>query len=275
MNIKKRSENNFEEIKRMDEEGNEYWSARELALALDYSDYRNFKTVIHKAQGSCKNSQQKVLDHFVDVTDMVVIGSGSQRELEDILLSRYACYLIVQNADPRKEIVALGQTYFAIQTRRKELEDDENFSSLTEDEKRVLLREELKVHNKHLASAAKDAGVKAGIEFAVFQDHGYRGLYGGLGAREIHRRKQLKKSQQILDHMSSGELAANLFRATQTEEKIRREKIQGKSKANKAHHQVGAKVRQTIKELGGTMPEDMPKPAKSIGQAKRTVKKLK
>ncbi|MDD9898346.1 MAG: DNA damage-inducible protein D [Candidatus Melainabacteria bacterium] len=275
MNIKKRSENNFEEIKIMDEEGNEYWSARELALALDYSDYRNFKTVIHKAQGSCKNSQQKVLDHFVDVTDMVVIGSGSQRELEDILLSRYACYLIVQNADPRKEIVALGQTYFAIQTRRKELEDDENFSSLTEDEKRVLLREELKVHNKHLASAAKDAGVKAGIEFAVFQDHGYRGLYGGLGAREIHRRKQLKKSQQILDHMSSGELAANLFRATQTEEKIRREKIQGKSKANKAHHQVGAKVRQTIKELGGTMPEDMPKPAKSIGQAKRTVKKLK
>lgn len=275
MNIEKKTNNTFEKIKNFDEEGNEYWSARDLAKVLEYSDYRNFLTVIKKAQEACKNSKRKILDHFVEVTDMVEIGSGAERELDDYMLSRYACYLIVQNADPRKNIVANGQTYFAIQTRRKELEDDEGFSSLSEDQKRVFLRDELKEHNKYLASAAKDAGVKAGIEFAIFQDHGYKGLYGGLGAKDIHKKKKLKKSQQILDHMSSGELAANLFRATQTEEKIRRENIQGKDKANKAHYEVGSKVRQTIKELGGTMPENMPNPEKTLGQARKSVKKLK
>jgi DNA-damage-inducible protein D len=200
---------------------------------------------------------------------MVQIGSGAARELENIKLSRYACYLIVQNGDPRKEIIARGQTYFAIQTRRRELEKDSEFKAFNEDQKRIFLRNELKEHNKKLASAAKDAGVQAGLDFAIFQDHGYKGLYGGLKAKQIHQKKKLKKSQQILDHMGSTELAANLFRATQTEEKLRREQIQGKTKANRAHYEVGAKVRETIEDLGGRMPEDLPIPSKSITQLKR------
>jgi len=275
MNLEKHKQNTFEEIKHFSDDGQEYWLARELAKVLDYTDYRNFLTVISKAKKSCKNSQQGVLDHFVDVTNMVQIGSGTERELDDVKLSRYACYLIVQNGDPRKEIIARGQTYFAIQTRRQELEDDASFKSLSEDQKRLLLRNELKEHNKNLASVAKDAGVQAGRDFAIFQDHGYKGLYGGLGAKDIHVRKKLKKSQQILDHMGSTELAANLFRATQAEEKLRRENIQGKTKANQTHYEVGKKVRQTIKELGGTMPEELPVAETSIKQVERASKKLK
>lgn len=275
MNLEKHKQNTFEEIKHFSDDGQEYWLARELAKVLDYTDYRNFLTVISKAKKSCKNSQQGILDHFVDVTNMVQIGSGTERELDDVKLSRYACYLIVQNGDPRKEIIARGQTYFAIQTRRQELEDDASFKALSEDQKRLLLRNELKEHNKNLASVAKDAGVQAGRDFAIFQDHGYKGLYGGLGAKDIHSKKKLKKSQQILDHMGSTELAANLFRATQAEEKLRRENIQGKTKANQTHYEVGKKVRQTIKELGGTMPEELPVAETSIKQVERATKKLK
>ncbi|EYE87346.1 DNA damage-inducible protein D [Fervidicella metallireducens AeB] len=205
---------------------------------------------------------------------MVELGSGATREVEDIKLSRYACYLIVQNADPRKEVVALGQTYFAIKTRQQELQED--FESMTEDKKRLAIRNELKEHNKKLVEAAKNAGVETNIDYATFQNYGYKGLYGGLTAQDIHKRKGLKKSQQILDHMGSTELAANLFRATQTEEKLRRENVKGKENANKVHFEVGYKIRKTIKELGGTMPEDLPTPDKSIKQIeKEEAKKLK
>lgn len=190
---------------------------------------------------------------------MVAIGSGAEREMDAVKLTRYACYLTVQNADPSKTIVAQAQTYFAIQTRIAEVQQMEEYNRLsTEEEKRLFLREEMAKHNSQLADAAKDAGVIEPYDYAIFQNYGYQGLYGGLGAKEIHARKGLKKSQKILDHMGSTELAANLFRATQTEEKLRRENIKGKMKANKTHYDVGKKVRQTIKELGGTMPEDLP-----------------
>jgi DNA-damage-inducible protein D len=199
-----------------------------------------------------------VEDHFVEVTEMVEIGSRAQRPLKSVMMSRYACYLVIQNADPAKEIVAQGQTYFAIQTRRQELSDAE-----MEDQRRLSIRSELRKHNSQLADAAKDAGVIDPRDYAIFQNHGYIGLYGGLGAQDIHRRKGLKQGEQILDHMGSTELAANLFHATQAEEKLRRERIVGKNKANIAHREVGAKVRQTIRELGGTMPEELPE-AESI-----------
>ncbi|MCL4703536.1 DNA damage-inducible protein D [bacterium] len=243
----------FERIRRMNDAGVEFWSSRDFAQVLQYNDYRNFEQVIQKARAACFNSGQRLEDHFVDVTEMVELGRGAQREVKTVYLSRYACYLVIQNADPEKDIVALGQTYFAVQTRRQELSDQ-----MIEDERRLLLRDEMTKHNLKLADAAKRAGVVQPIDYAIFQNHGYMGLYGGLTAQNIHQRKGLKKSQQILDHMGSTELAANLFRATQTEEKLRRENILGKDKANLTHRQVGAKVRQTIKELGGTMPEDLP-----------------
>ncbi len=261
----------FEQIKRIDENDNEYWSARELAKALNYSDYRNFKVVVEKAKKACKHSGHKVSDHVVDVNDMIEIGKGAKRQLDSFKLSRYACYLIVQNADPSKEVVALGQTYFAVQTRMQEISQMQEYSSLgSEEEKRLFLRTEMKQHNLKLAAAAKNAGVIEPNEYAIFQNHGYKGLYGGLSAKGIHQKKGLKKSQQILDHMGSTELAANLFRATQTEEKLIRDNIQGKDKANKTHYNVGKKVRQTIKDLGGTMPEELPS-AESI----KTIEKKK
>lgn len=243
----------FERIRHQDDAGIEYWSSRELAGVLDYEDYRNFLSVLEKARISCENSGISAQDHFVDVTEMVTLGSGAKREIATTLLSRYACYLIVQNADPRKEIVAHGQTYFALQTRRQELADEQ-----LEDQRRVLLRGEMRHHNAQLADAAKDAGVIRPIDYAIFQNHGYMGLYGGMKEKDIHQHKGLKKSQKILDHMGSTELAANLFRATQTEEKLRRENIQGKAAANRTHFEVGTKVRQTIEELGGVMPEKLP-----------------
>ena len=248
-----KEESAFENIKKEKDGGVEYWNSRDLAKILDYSEYRHFKPVIEKAKLACENSGQDISDHFEDTLGMVQIGSHAKRLLQSINLSRYACYLIIQSADPNKEIVAHGQTYFAIQTRQQEL-----FEQANENEKRVMLRNEMKKHNSALAEAAFNAGVETPKDFAIFQNHGYKGLYGGMVKADIHRHKGLKKSQQILDHMGSTELAANLFRATQTEEKIRRDNIKGRGKANKTHYEVGKKVRDTIKDLGGTMPEDLP-----------------
>ena len=261
----------FEEIRRTNPAGNEFWSSRDFARVLGYADYRNFQSVIESARTACFNSGQRVDDHFVEVTDMIEIGKGGQRPVQTVMMSRYACYLVIQNADPAKEIVALGQTYFAVQARRQELSDEE-----VEDRRRLAIRSDLRTHDSQLADAAKDAGVIEPRDYVIFQNHGYMGLYDGLGAQDIHARKGLKKGQQILDHMGSTELAANLFRATQAEDKLRREQITGKDKANKAHREVGAKVRQTIKELGGTMPEHLPAVAsikKLESRAKKALKK--
>ena len=249
----------FEEIKRVDENGAEYWSARDMAKVLEYLEYRNFLPVIKKAKEACANSQHKVEDHFVDMHDMIEIGKGGKRSVDTVKLSRYACYLIVQNADPSKKVVANGQTYFAVQTRIAEIQQMDEYNRLTdEEEKRLFLRHQLAHHNSLLAETAKNAGVVESRDYAIFQNHGYKGLYGGLDAKDIHERKGLKKSQKILDHMGVTELAANLFRATQAEDKLRRENIKGKRNANQTHFEVGKKVRKTIEELGGTMPEDLP-----------------
>ena len=202
---------------------------------------------------------------------MVDLGSGSQRKIDDIMLTRYACYLIVQNADPSKPIVALGQSYFAVQTRRQELADE--LAGISEDQLRLLRRPQMTIHNSQLAEAAQNAGVIKSIDFAIFQDHGYMGLYGGLKAKDIHAHKGLKKSQEILDFMGSDELAANIFRASQTKQKLEREQVKGKEKANRVHQEVGKKVRQTIQELGGTLPEDLPTPTESIQQLQRKEQK--
>ena len=274
--IEKQHNSIFEQIRRIDENGNEFWSARDMAKVLEYSEYRHFIPVIEKAKEACRNSGQNFMDHFEDYLDMIEIGKGGKRPVDSVKLSRYACYLIIQNADPSKEIVANGQTYFAVQTRIAEIKQMDEYNYLsTEDEKRLFLRNELAKHNAQLASAAKDAGVLDSKDYAIFQNYGYKGLYGGLDAKAIHTHKGLKKSQKILDHMGSTELAANLFRATQTEDKLRREQIQGKQKANQAHYQVGAKVRQTIKELGGTMPEDLPTVESIKSIEKKEQKKLK
>ena len=257
--LTKRTMSLFESIKHIDESGNEYWTSRTMWKILEYTEYRHFLPVVEKAKIACQNSGQRIEDHFEDILEMVGIGSGAERSVDSIKLSRYACYLIVQNADPNKTIVAQGQTYFAIQTRIAEVRQMSEYQELSgEEEKRLYLRTEILKHNSLLASAAKDAGVIDSKDYAIFQNWGYQGLYGGLKAKDIHQRKGLKKSQKILDHMGSTELAANLFRATQTEEKLRRENIKGKQRANQTHYEVGAKVRQTIKELGGTMPEDLP-----------------
>lgn len=271
--VSKRANLTFDSIRRTDDGGQEFWLARDLARVLEYSEYRHFLPVIERAKEACRNSGQDVADHFEDVLDMVDIGSGAKRQVADIRLSRYACYLAVQNGDPSKPVIAMGQTYFAAQTRRQELRDEQDFQALTEDERRVMLRQEMAEHNKALSAAAKQSGIDTPLDYAIFQDHGYRGLYGGEGAKDIHQRKGLKKSQKILDHMGSTELAANLFRATQTEEKLRREGIRGKQRANATHLEVGKAVRRTIKDLGGTMPEHLPTPEKSIPQIERAQKK--
>lgn len=264
----------FESIRHFDEDGGEFWLARQLAIVLDYSQYRHFLPVIERAKEACRHSEQLVENHIEDVLTMVDIGSGAKREVSDVRLSRYACYLIVQNGDPSKPVIANGQTYFAMQTRRQELNDSEKFAQLSENEKRLAIRNELAEHNKYLAAAAKDAGVETSLDYAIFQDHGYKGLYGGMGAKDIHARKGLKKSEKILDHMGSTELAANLFRATQTEDKLKRESVHGKQLANQTHFEVGQKVRETIKELGGTMPESLPTPEQSVKQVESAKKKL-
>lgn len=264
------TESLFESIRHVNKYGQEFWYARDLQIALEYTEWRNFCKVIEKAKEACRGSNNAVSDHFVDVNKIVNAGATS-KDIGDIQLSRYACYLIVQNGDPRKKVIALGQTYFAVKTRQQEL--IENYENLSEDQKRIAIRQEMKEHNKMLVAAAKDASVETTLDYAIFQNYGYMGLYGGLKASDIKERKGLKKSQDILDYMGYEELAANLFRATQTEAKLRRENIQGKQEANKTHFEVGKKVRDTIKDLGGTMPEDLPTPEKSIQQLEREQKK--
>ena len=266
-------EETFEQIKHINEYGEEFWFARELSRVLQYSDWRNFQNAIFKAMDACQNSGFEISDQFGETTSMIEIGKHAKRTVKDYTLTRYACYLIVMNSDPSKDIVAVGQTYFAVKTRQQEL--IEEYDQLSEEQKRLAIREEMAAHNKSLAEAAQMAGINDPYDYAVFQNRGYKGLYGGLGMREIHARKGLKKSQKILDHMGSTELAANLFRATQTDEKLRKERIRGKEKAGEVHEAVGKKVRQTIKDLGGTMPEDLPTPKKSIKQIQREHEKKK
>lgn len=265
----------FDQIKQFDDNNVEFWSARDLYHVLEYKDWRNFENVLNKAKEACSNSGHATVNHFVDVTKMVQLGSGAEREIDDVLLSRYACYLIIQNADPSKQIIAQGQTYFAIQTRKQEIQEEQDIlGDLTENQRRLYLRREMAEHNKQLVETAKNAGVETQLDYAIFQNYGYQGLYNGMTAQDIHRHKGLKKSEKILDHMGSTELAANLFRATQTEEKIKRENIQGKQNANLAHYQVGKKVRKTIEELGGTMPEDLPVAPNIKRIEKAEIKKL-
>lgn len=265
------NESLFEDIKHINEYGQEYWSARELMPVLQYAQWRRFNETIERAQEACISSGNAAPEHFANVGKSSPMPNGGVREVEDYHLSRYACYLVAMNGDPRKHAVALAQTYFAVKTRQQELV--ENYDALTEEQKRLAIRHEMKEHNKALAAAAQEAGVISPQEYAIFQNEGYKGLYGGLGAQGIHKRKGLKKGQKILDHMGSTELAANLFRATQTEEKLRRDQVRGKENANKTHYDVGCKVRQTIQDLGGTMPENLPTPDQSIQQIERAQKK--
>ncbi len=255
--------NIFENIKKINEHGQEFWSAREIMDPLGYIEWRKFEWVIEKAKESCKNSNQEIWDHFGNIAKMVSIGSWAERKTNDYHLSRYACYLIAQNGDSRKEEIAKAQTYFAIQTRKQEINE-----LLIEDTKRVFLREEMKEHNKNLAKAAKEAGV---MNYAKFQDFWYMGLYGWMRQKDIHANKKLQPKEAILDHMNSEELAANLFRATQTEAKLKRENIIWENKANSTHYDVWKKVRQTIQELWWTMPEKLPT-SENIKESKKRIK---
>ena len=252
----------FDDLRHIDENGSEYWLARELQDALQYKEWRNFQKVISTAQIACKISQQDTAYHFVEVNKMVDIGSGAKRSQVDYELTRYACYLIVMNGDPRKEVISWGQTYFAVKTRQQELA--ELYERLSEDEKRLFIRGDIKQKNMLLAEAANKAGIITNQEYAIFQDAGYRGLYGGLSAHDIAANKGLQNGEEILDYMGSEELAANLFRITQTEAKMRREGTDTPAKANAAHYEIGTIVRKAIKEAGGTMPEELPTPEKSI-----------
>ena len=265
------SQQTFENIKHVDENGTEFWYARELQKALEYTEYGKFLPVIEKAIEACRKTGFDEGNHFAHVSEMVRIGSGAERKMDSYKLSRYACYLIVMNGDPRKEVIALGQTYFAVKTRQKEISDAA--TQLSEDEKRLAIRDEVTVRNKFLASSAKAAGVETPVDYAVFQNRGYQGLYNGLGMKDIHKRKGLQKNEQILDHMGATELAANWFRITQTDDKLRRENVKGKEQANEIHYAVGKKVRQTIAELGGTMPENLPTPKISAKKLKQERKK--
>ena len=256
----------FEDIKHVREDGSEYWSARELGPALDYAKWDNFHKVIKRAMIACENAGHSILDQFPEVGNLVE-GGVAPREKVDYELSRYACYLIVQNGDPRKEVIALGQTYFAIQTYRQELAD--HFNQLDEDRRRLVVRGDIKQWNQLLAETAHDAGVITNEEFAIFQNAGYMGLYGGLDVDDIHNRKRLTVGQKILDYMGSTELIANLFRISQTEEKLRKDHIQGADSATATHYAVGREVRKAIEKIGGTLPEDLPTPEKSIQQIEK------
>lgn len=270
--IDKNIKNNttFEDIKHIDENGYEYWNARELMIVLEYSKWENFHKVIKSAMVACKNSNYNIIECFPEVGKTSKMPNGGVKIILDYKLNRYACYLIVQNSDPRKEVVALGQTYFAIQTRKQEINEKE-YSALTEDEKRFYQRNLTKKGNYSLNLAAKNAGVK---NFDTFHNFGYKGLYNGENADDIAKRKRLRYREDILDNMGSVELAANLFRITQTEQKLERENIKTESDANKTHYEVGKEVRNTIKRLGGSMPEELPTPKKSLKELEKERKNL-
>ena len=258
-------ENNFESIKHIDENGIEFWYARELMTTLEYSKWGNFVKVIEKAKESCKNSNVNALDHFADVGKTIRMPKDAKKIIEDFKLTRYACYLIAQNGDSRKRAIALAQTYFAVQTRKQEITRQE-YERLSEDEKRLYTRKNVKDKNKYLFDTAKSAGVK---NYAKFNNYGYRGLYNGETAKDIAHRKGISEKEEILDYMSSTELAANLFRITQTDEVLKNKKIDNENDACNTHHNVGQAVRQTIKRIGGTMPEDLPTPSKSTKQIEK------
>ena len=265
----------FDIIRHTTEDGSDYWSARELYKTLGYTEWRNFRNVvIRRAMKACEENGRTVADHFVQSYKAIIGGKGAKQEVTDILLSRYAAYLVVMNGDPKMPIVAMGQEYFAEQTRRQEIGEALVLGEgLPKDQLRLLRRSQMNIYNLQLAEAARSAGVIESHDFAILQDHGYRGLYGGLKARDIHARKHLKKSQHILDHMGGDELAANIFRASQTSQKLARDQVKEKDEANATHYQVGHEVRTTIERLGGTMPENLPTPEKSIQQLQREEQK--
>src|SRR6266567_8164349 len=259
----------FDGIRHEDEHGKEFWSARELYKLLGYSTWQKFQNAIEQAKIACENSEEALSDHF-NLKVKIVKAGVTTKPREDYHLSRYACYLIVQNADPNKPIVALGQSYFAYQTRRQEIADELSLSTWPEDQKRIILRSMLATFNVRLQEAALQAGVVEPSDFATFYDHGYMGLYGGLRENDIHTRKGLTSDKlKISDYMGSEELGANIFRATQADAKLRRDQVSTKGQANVTHYQVGQEVREAIKRLGGTMPEDLPTPEKSIQELQR------
>lgn len=273
-NLNAKEYSNFESIKHISEDGSEFWYARELAPVLEYTQWRNFAKVIDKALIACNNSGYDMAECFAEVSKTSKMPKGGVKQLIDYRLNRYACYLIVQNGDPRKEVIALGQTYFAIQTRRQEVAD--YFNKLDEDNKRLVVRGDIKQWNQMLAEAAHNAGVITNKEYATFQNSGYMGLYGGLTVAGIHKKKGLEDNEKILDFMSSTELIANLFRISQTDEKLKKDKILTADAANEAHYIVGSEVRSTIERVGGTLPEDIPTPTRTITQIEQEqIKKLK
>ena len=272
--LKAKEYKSFEAIKHVSDAGNEFWYARELAPVLEYVQWRNFAKVLDRAILACKNSGYEIRDHFAEVSKTITMPKTATKQVVDYKLTRYACYLIVQNGDPRKEVIAFGQTYFAIQTRRQEVAD--YFNQLDEDNKRLVIRGDIKQWNQMLAEAAHNAGVMSDEEYAAFQNAGYMGLYGGLKVGDIHKKKGLKENDRILDFMSSMELIANLFRISQTEEKLKKDKAATADAANEIHFIVGREVRGTIQRVGGTMPEDLPTPIKSISAVEKAqLKRLK
>ena len=268
--IKEYTEKVFEDIKHIDENGNEYWLARELQVVFEYTQWRRFENTISKAKTACSNSSVSVENHFANVGKMINLGKGGTRSVDDYKISRYACYLIAQNGDPRKEVIALAQTYFAIQTRKQELSEKE-YNELTEDEKRLYRRNQARKGNFNLNKTAVNSGVK---DLARFHNAGYRGLYNGETADDIFKRKKLRYREDILDNMSSEELADNIFRIAQTDAKLKRDNIDSEYTANSVHYEVGKEVRNTIKKLGGTMPENLPTPNKSLKELEKENKRL-
>lgn len=266
--MKKNEMKTFENIKHIDEDGAEFWYARELMLVLKYTKWQNFEKTINKAMISCKNSGISIKDCFTDVSKSIISGKGKEDLIKDYKLSRYACYLIAQNGDPRKEVIALAQTYFAVQTRKQEITEQE-YGLLTEEEKRFYQRSLTRKGNYSLNRTAINAGVK---DLSKFHNSGYKGLYNGETADDIAKRKGLRYREDILDNMGSEELAANLFRITQTESKLKKENIKGEENANETHYEVGKRVRKAIADIGGTMPEDLPTPEKSLKQLEKEKK---